>query len=99
MFNVYASVSLIDRFGFKVYPISGPSMMPTFNVKDDLVLLDCFTHRFLRDPKKGEMVICNNPHKENATLVKRVKFVEGETAVYMCPNENKVVKKEIPKNH
>ena len=64
-------------------------MLPTFEVNDNLLFVDCFTTRFKRKPKKGEIVVCENPFKESRTLVKRVKNTEGEMAEFYSPREGK----------
>ena len=73
---------LTDKYLFKVIGCHGPSMLPTIEIKDNLVVVDCFTTRFLRNPKKGEIVIAENPFKKSATLVKRVLYLENEMAEF-----------------
>ena len=80
---------LTDRYLFKVIGTHGPSMLPTIEAKDNLVIVDCFTTRFIRKPKKGEIVIAENPFKESATLVKRVIFIENEMAEFYSYRENR----------
>ncbi len=74
-------------------------MLPTIDIKDNLLLLDCFTPRFIRNPRKGEIVVAINPYKSGATLVKRVINTEGEMAEFFSPREGKNVKVQIPKGH
>ena len=59
--QLYGCFSLIDKFGFKFVLCAGPSMLPTIDTKDNIVLLDCFTTKFVRDPKVGEIIQCYNP--------------------------------------
>jgi hypothetical protein len=47
-------------------------MLPTIDDRDNLVILDCFTLKFIRSPKVGEVVIAENPFKPGHTLCKRV---------------------------
>ena len=63
---------ITDKYAFKIIGCHGPSMCPTLDQKDNLLLIDCFTYKFLRNPRKGEIVICDNPYKPGATLVKRI---------------------------
>ena len=99
VFNVISGAIIIDKYGFGVVGTSGPSMLPTLNTSNDLVFVDYFTTKFIRDPKKEEVVIVQNPYKQSATLVKRVKFTAGETAEYIDPSYKKLTKVEVPKNH
>ena len=55
-------------------------MLPTIDSSDNLIVLDCFTTRFLRKPRKGEIILAENPFKPGHTIVKRVLNVEGEYA-------------------
>ena len=90
---------LTDKYGFKVIGCHGPSMLPTIDAKDNLVVVDCFTTRFVRKPKKGEIVISENPFKQNGTLVKRVVFTEGETASFFSHREGRNVQVLVPQGH
>ena len=90
IFNVYAGMTLMDRYLFKVIGVHGPSMIPTFDKSDNLVVVDCFTPRFIRKPNLGEIVVTENPFKHDATLVKRITFVENEMAEFFSPRDNKM---------
>ena len=92
-------MQLTDKYLIKAIGITGPSMLPTLDVKDNLILVDCFTHRFVRDIKKGEIVVCENPTKPNATLVKRVKNVAKETAEFYSEREGRTIKVYVPEGH
>ena len=76
---------LTDKYLFKIIGCHGPSMLPTIDAKDNLVFVDCYTTRFIRNPKVGEVVISENPFKKSATLVKRVKFTENQMASFDSP--------------
>ena len=91
VFNVYAGMMLVDKYGFKVIGSHGPSMLPTFDALDNLVLVDTFTTRFIRRPRKGEIVITENPFKPGATLIKRIIHQENEMAEFFSPRENRMV--------
>ena len=58
VFNVISGCMIMDKYLFGVILTSGPSMLPTLNIRNDLVFVDLFTTKFVRDPKKGEIVIC-----------------------------------------
>lgn len=60
-------------------------MLPTINGKTDLLFLDAFTTHFRREPKKGEIILATNPFKHGHNVVKRVKYVAGEIAIFEDP--------------
>ena len=74
-------------------------MIPALESRDDLVLIDCFTHRFLRAPIKGEVVMARNPFKPGHTVIKRVINTEGEIAKFWSSTLDKMVEVEVPKGH
>ncbi len=79
--------------------VSGPSMLPTLDEYNNLVGVDCFTHRFLRNPTKGEVIIAYNPLKPNHNVVKRVKYTEGELAEFIDLKEGTLKQVRVPANH
>jgi len=87
--QLYAGLLLSDRYGCRCVGISGPSMLPVLEQKDNLVFLDCFTTRFVRYPRKGEVVMAENPFKPGFTIVKRVLFMEGEMAEFYSYEQEK----------
>ena len=74
-------------------------MLPTIDERDNLILLDCFTTRFIRQPRKGEIVLAENPFKPGHTIVKRVLYLEGEYAEFLDPRTQEFIKVIIPENH
>ena len=85
--NVFTGMSLADKYVVKVIGCQGPSMLPTIDRSDNLLVVDCFTTRFVRKPRKGEVIIAENPTKPDATVVKRVLFNEGEMAEFYSERE------------
>lgn len=75
-----AAFMLSEHYICKIVGVKGPSMLPTIDSSDNLILLDCFTTRFLRKPRKGDIILAENPFKPGHTIVKRVLNVEGEYA-------------------
>ena len=73
---------LTEKYAVRIIGCQGPSMEPTMEARDNLLLLDCFTPNFIRWPKRGEIIIAQNPFKPGFTLVKRVLFLEGELAKF-----------------
>ena len=77
-----AAFMLTEYYLCKIVGVKGPSMLPTIDSKDNLVFLDCFTTRFVRKPRKGDIILAENPFKPGYTIVKRVLNVEGEYAEF-----------------
>lgn len=60
----------------------GPSMVPTLNVKGDLVLVDRVTTRF-GTVCRGDVVLVRSPEDANKLVIKRVVGVEGDAVTYL----------------
>jgi len=73
--------------------------MPTINERDDLLLLDHFTTRLVRWPRREEVIMAENPFKPGYNIVKRVKYLEGEMAEFYSHKEKEIIKVEVPKGH
>ena len=58
--------------------VDGLSMEDTLHNKDQLVV-DCFTYRFMRDPKRFEIVVFRLKDRPGTFYVKRVIGLPGET--------------------
>ncbi len=64
-----ALVLFIRFYVFQLFQVSGPSMCPTLNVFDtacesesgEFVFVNEFSYKFLRDPKRGEVVVFRPP--------------------------------------
>ena len=48
---------LSEEYICQIVGVKGPSMLPTIDARDNLLFLDCFTTRFLRNPKKGDIIL------------------------------------------
>lgn len=90
---------LSEHYLFRIVGVKGPSMLPTLDSSNNLILLDCLTTRFLRNPKRGEIVLAENPFKEGNTIVKRVLFLDGEEAEVYDPRTERHYKVIVPHNH
>ena len=64
-------------------------MLPTLDVIDNLVFVDCFTTAFRRKPLKGEIIVAENPFKPGCTIVKRVVNTEGEMASFYSERDHR----------
>ena len=87
---------LSEKFSIRFQGVTGPSMMPTLDARDNLIMLDCFTTRFLRSPAKGEVIMALNPYKPGYTVIKRVLFTEGEQARFYSDKHKDYVEVEVP---
>ena len=90
---------LSEKYGVKVQGIQGPSMQPTLDSQDNLVLLDSFTVKVLRDPKKGEVIISENPLKPGFTITKRVIGLPNETVKFWHYGQQQDVEVKVPEGH
>ena len=90
--QVFALCLLSEHYLCRVVGVSGPSMLPTLDQANNLVLLDCFTTRFLRGPRRGEVVLAQNPFKVGHTVVKRVTYLSGEVAEFVDPRSGQTVR-------
>ena len=75
-----AGFSLAEHYVCKFIIVKGPSMLPTIDATNNIVLMDCFTPKFVRHPRKNEIILAANPFKESHTIVKRVLHLEGDYA-------------------
>mmetsp|Transcript_5587 Transcript_5587/g.5776 ORF Transcript_5587/g.5776 Transcript_5587/m.5776 type:complete len:165 (+) Transcript_5587:83-577(+) len=58
----------------------GPSMVPTFDEKGDLVVVDCFSQKILhRSYQQGDVVISVCPYDPEKTICKRIVALPGDT--------------------
>ena len=64
-----------------------------------MILLDCFTIRFLRGPRVGEVIISENPLKPGFTITKRVVGLENELIKFWNYSEQKDVEVRVPEGH
>lgn len=73
--------------------------MPAIDERDNIVLLDHFTTRLIRHPRRNEVIMAENPFKPGYNIVKRVLYLEGEIAEFYSYKESKVIQVEVPKGH
>lgn len=71
-------VAFMIRF-FLIQPfyVSGPSMLPTFE-DNQYIIVDQVTYRF-RQPDRGDVVVFKYPNNINVSFIKRVIALPGET--------------------
>lgn len=71
-----AAIALLRIFVIEVVPVDGPSMEDTFFSNERILVNRLCYH--LREPRRGEIVICRYPNDKDA-YVKRVIALEGES--------------------
>ncbi|KAG8920810.1 hypothetical protein FRC03_001588 [Tulasnella sp. 419] len=75
----------------------GASMLPTFSQDINLVLLECFSHRYGRI-SRGDIVVATKPTTPDYVICKRVIGLPGDT-VCIDPMENPPRHVVIPRGH
>ena len=68
---------LIRTFIVELYIVEGPSMRPTLETQERLVV-NKFIYRF-RPPEKGEILVFRYPRDKSRDFIKRVIATEGDT--------------------
>jgi len=76
------------------YLVSGPSMEPTFE-NHDYLIVDRLTYDFAQ-PQRGDIIIFQLPQNTSETLIKRLVGVPGDT-VSVSGNTVTITNKEHPK--
>ena len=94
--HLYTGLMLSEKYTYRFIGVTGPSMCPTLDPRDNLVMLDCFTTQFVREPRKGEVIMAQNPFKPGYTVIKRVLFKEGELAKFYSDKHNDYIEVEVP---
>ena len=97
--SLYTALTLSEKYTVRFIGVTGPSMLPTLDSKDNLIMLDCFTVQFIRDPVKGEVIMANNPFKPGYTVIKRVLYKEGELARFLSEKHGDYIEVEVPPGH
>ncbi|KAJ7532546.1 hypothetical protein O6H91_13G009300 [Diphasiastrum complanatum] len=83
----------------QVHQCLGPSMLPTFNVSGDILLMELFSAKFERI-KPGDVVMAHSPINPKLMVCKRVMGLEGDH-VKVIPTSGRGLYKQIvvPKGH
>lgn len=74
---IFGSVFLINRFVMLRTEVSGPSMYPTLENGENLIV-DKLTYQF-RDPNRFDIVVFKYLHAKNRYYIKRIIGLPGET--------------------
>ncbi len=66
------------RIMVQSFRVVGSSMEPSLH-DGDSILADKYTYRWLRLPRRGDLVVFENPHAPDRSSIKRVIGIPGET--------------------
>ncbi len=107
-----ALVLFIRFYIFQLFRVSGPSMCPTLNVlndnciqgKGEFIFVNEFLYHFIREPKRGEVIVFKAPDKK-ISYIKRVVGIPGDTVeikdgkVYLTNEAEEIMDYEIPESY
>lgn len=72
-----AAAYVIQVYGMNTTMSVGPSMLPTFNVRGDILLSEYVSPRLGRI-RQGDVVVAVKPTDPHVSVVKRVKGISGD---------------------
>jgi len=72
---------VVHEYGVDVTTCIGPSMLPTFNVVGDVVLMERVSTNVFKRYTRGDVVIAQSPTKANQTVCKRIRAVAGDRVI------------------
>lgn len=83
-----------------VASVPGPSMLPTFNISGNVVLVDRISPRFCKIAP-GDIVIVVSPENPRKVITKRLIGVEDDSVTYLVDpkNSEKCNTVVVPKGH
>lgn len=67
--------------------VQGPSMLPTFNLNGEIVLLDRISTRYGK-VGPGDVIIVRSPETPRKVVTKRIIGMEGDTITYIVDPTN-----------
>ncbi|XP_057540305.1 mitochondrial ATP-independent inner membrane protease subunit 1a isoform X2 [Amaranthus tricolor] len=70
-----------DTYLFSPNLVHGPSMLPTLNMRGDVLMVDRFSHRFGK-VELGDVVLVTSPNNPKKVLTKRVLGLEGDAVSF-----------------
>lgn len=83
----------------EVHQCLGPSMLPTFNVSGDILLLEHLSSRFERI-KPGDVVMARSPANPRLVVCKRVLGLEGDSVTVLPTSSRGHIRQTVvPKGH
>ncbi|XP_047314882.1 mitochondrial inner membrane protease subunit 1-like [Impatiens glandulifera] len=96
----FCAIHVVDKYICSIAWVHGPSMLPTFNLTGNLVLVDRISTRF-GSVGSGDVVIVRSPVKPTGMITKRLLGLEGESVNYVLDpkNSDERAKTVVPKEH
>ncbi|XP_074319224.1 mitochondrial ATP-independent inner membrane protease subunit 1a-like [Silene latifolia] len=76
-----ALLHVTDTYLLSTSIVHGPSMLPTLNMRGDVILMDKLSHRFGK-VEAGDVVFVKSPQNPSRVLTKRVLGLEGDVVSY-----------------
>ncbi|KAI5063205.1 hypothetical protein GOP47_0021752 [Adiantum capillus-veneris] len=100
LLGLICGLHVCNTYVGQAYRIFGPSMFPTFNATDDIVLVERFSTRFQK-VKAGDIVMAVSPEDPALVVCKRLLAVEGDNFTVLPEPLSEDVAKQvlIPKGH
>ncbi|KAK3945073.1 hypothetical protein QBC46DRAFT_372674 [Diplogelasinospora grovesii] len=92
-----AFAHLCLEYGYSTAPAAGPSMLPTFDILGDWVLVSK-RHRYGRDVSVGDLVAYSIPINEDLG-VKRVLGLPGDYVMIDTPESGSEAMIQVPQGH
>lgn len=103
-----ASFSSLLRFGASAYVIQvyvanstlceGPSMLPTLNVRGDVLFTEYLSPR-LGLLRAGDVVVAIKPNDSSTTVVKRIRGMPGDRIAVRARGRHGLTEIEVPPGH
>ncbi|KAL2930774.1 Mitochondrial inner membrane protease subunit 1 [Bienertia sinuspersici] len=100
LINFVCAIHVTRTYALDVASIPGPSMLPTFTISGDIVLVDRIWHR-LNKIVPGDIVIVVSPENPRKVITKRLIALEDDTVTYLVDpkNSEKCKTVVVPKGH
>lgn len=76
----------------------GPSMLPTFNLTGNVVLVERLSRRF-GNMEVGDVVLIRSPAEPRKVIIKRIVGVAGDAVSYSMNGDNGEATVVVPKGH
>lgn len=96
--KMLAVAHLVWEYGFSIGPAVGPSMLPTFEVMNELVLVSKL-HRNGRGVKVGDLVVYKIPIFPDSDGIKRVIGMPGDYVMIDTPGSESESMIQVPPGH
>ncbi|KAI3495592.1 hypothetical protein L1887_37937 [Cichorium endivia] len=96
----FCAIHVTDTYLFSTALVHGPSMLPTFNLNGEIVLLDRISTRYGK-VGPGDVIIIRSPESPRKVVTKRIIGMEGDSVTYVVDPQNSDITKTIvvPKGH